>query len=92
MLNWHDGKIAGFPTPLTKIFPGVFPGSDAYYSFKNANDETLNVIAHRTGFASGASAMTGYYSVRARPGIKHKSTEYTDLITEICDWIEIELC
>jgi len=85
-LNWHAGKIPHQPNPPQCIFPGAPAGNDPYYSFWVGNRETFNVVARRTGFRAGATAMTGYYAVQPRGPLFPGSPEETSLISDLSQW------
>jgi hypothetical protein len=87
ILNWHWGKIAHLPLPLTCIYPGAPAGNGPFYSFWTGNRLTYNVLARRTGFRSGATAMSGYHGVQPRGPIVPGSAEDAALIAELTGWI-----
>lgn len=88
MLTWHDGKMAHLPLPLTYISPGAsLPDFPPFYSFWVGNRETFNVLARRTGFSSGATAMTGYYGIQPRGPVTPGSPEDLGLISDLSTWI-----
>lgn len=88
MLTWHDDKMAHLPLPLTNISPGVsLPDFRPFDSFWVGNRETFNVLARRTGFSSGATAMTGYYGIQPRGPVTPASPEYVSLISDLSTWI-----
>jgi hypothetical protein len=47
----------------------------------------MNVIARRTGFATGAAALTGYYAVEAHACITAGSTNAAQLVDAVVTWI-----
>lgn len=51
------------------------------------NRRTLNIIARRGGFTSGAAALTAYHAVEPYDGIVAGSAAATTLMTDIADWI-----
>jgi hypothetical protein len=73
---------------------GIYPGSpaDAFYAARqrywDENRHTFNAVARRSGFASGASAMTAYYAVEGHQSITPGSSQATGLIQAVCDWVE----
>lgn len=90
ILNGH-GRIPHLPKPLKRIYPGSTPHDDAYSTFWAGNRQTFNIVARRTGFRAGATAMTGYYAVQPRGPVVPGSAEHSALIDEVCTWIGNEL-
>ena len=80
-----------YPGPAMGIYPGS-PAGDPFYSARNTywdeNRHSFNALARRSGFASGATAMTAYYGVEPHPSITLGSSQATALIQAVCDWIE----
>lgn len=92
MLTWHDGKIAHLPLPLTYISPGApLPDFLPFGSFWVGNRETFNTLVRRTGFSSGATAMTGYYGIQPRGPVTPGSAEYLSLMNDLITWITSKL-
>ncbi|WP_421993968.1 hypothetical protein [Roseococcus sp.] len=56
-------------------------------SYWEKNRRTLNVIARKSGFVTGAAAMTGYHSVEPHTGIAATSTSAQGLFDAVTDWI-----
>jgi hypothetical protein len=76
---------------------GIYPGSpagDPFYSARSAywheNRHSFNALARRSGFTSGATAMTAYYQVEPHPSITLGSSHATALIQAVCQWIETQ--
>jgi len=92
ILGAHAGLIAHLPVPLASIYPGSAPTSHPpFTSYWNGNRRTLNVLARRTEFRSGATAMAGYHGIQPRGPISPGSSEDTALVTDIADWIMANL-
>jgi hypothetical protein len=73
---------------------GIYPGTNftntfcaARTTYRDENLATLNVIARRTGFASGAAAMTSYYAVQPRDSITRGSVQAAALMDAVSQWI-----
>lgn len=87
-------KHLRFPPPTQGIYPGNFLGDSFYAARGNywqENRHTLNAIARRTGFASGAAAMTRYYSIEPHGFITAGSSKATMLVEAISNWIVAKL-
>ncbi|WP_323037672.1 hypothetical protein [Pararhodobacter sp.] len=56
-------------------------------SYWEENRRTLNVIARRSGFVTGAAAMTGYHSIEPHAGIAATTTSAQGLFDTVADWI-----
>jgi len=56
-------------------------------TYWNENRRTLNVIARRTGFAPGAARLTGYHAVAPYQAITVGSTNATQLMDDVAEWI-----
>ena len=71
------------------IHPGAPPSptSVAAHSFWEENRRTLNVIARKSGFVTGAAAMTGYHSVEPHAGIAATSASAQGLFDAVAEWI-----
>jgi hypothetical protein len=82
---------AQYPGPAMGIYPDS-PAGDSFYSARNTywdeNRHSFNALARRSGFASGATAMTAYYRVEPHPSITLGSSQVTALIHAVCQWIE----
>lgn len=74
-----------------RIYPGAPPGNDSFQHFWEGNRRTLNVIARRTGFAAGATAMTSYYAIQPRGPVFPGTVEDADLTNEVSDWVMTNL-
>mgnify|MGYP003667548900 CR=1 FL=1 len=51
------------------------------------NRRTMNVIARRTGFRSGAAALTGYHAVEPHGGIAAGTVAADKLMDDVAEWI-----
>ena len=78
--------IAGSPQ-------AIHPGSPSGPKYRPAltywieNRRTLNIIARRTGFVSGAASLTGYHAVEPHGGITVGSVAAIQLMDDIANWI-----
>jgi hypothetical protein len=82
-----------FPAPTQGIYPGNFGGNPFYaarFSYWEENRHSFNGIARRTGFVSGAAAMTNYYAVEPHGFITVGSTEAAALMDAVAQWIDNE--
>ena len=79
-----------YPGPAMGIYPASPIG--AFYSARNTywdeNRHSFNALARRSGFASGATAMTAYYGIEPHASITLGSSQVTALIQAVCQWIE----
>ncbi len=94
VLQGHETYVqAQYPGPAMGIYPGS-PTSDTFYSARytywDENRHTFSALARRSGFSSGAAAMTWYYAVQPHSSITLGSGQSTTLIQGVCDWIENE--
>lgn len=85
------GRVAHLPKPLKRISPGSTAHDDAFFHFWEGNRRTFNIVARRSGFRAGATAMSGYYAVQPRGPVVPGSPEDSALIDEVCTWITSEL-
>lgn len=88
LLTSHHPHL-GIGAPPQTIHPGA-PANllhDPAATFWEENRRTLNVIARRSGFVSGAAAMTGYHSVEPHDGIAATSTAAQRLFDAVADWL-----
>lgn len=79
-----------FQPPNRAIYPGGNFSTTfcaAKTTYRDENLATLNVIARRTGFASGAAAMTSYYAVQPRDSITRGSSQAAALMDTVSQWI-----
>jgi hypothetical protein len=92
VLQGHQPYL-NFPPPTRGIYPGTF-GGDPFYAaqltYRDENLHSFNGIARRTGFASGAAAMTNYYAVEPHGFITVGSTEAAALMDAVAQWIDNE--
>lgn len=87
ILSVHTA-VSHLPKPLQAISPGVpLAHTPPYSTFGDGNRTTFNVIARRTGFASGALSMTNYYGIQPRGPIVPGSPEDTSLVNDLVSWI-----
>lgn len=90
ILTWH--RIGHLPSPLTRISPGANPADNSpFETYWVGNRETFNVLARRTGFSAGATAMTGYYGIQPRGPVTPGSPENTRFIADLAAWIMANL-
>jgi hypothetical protein len=79
-----------FPAPPQGIYPGSFAG-DAFYAARvtywEENRHTFNVIARRTSFVAGAAAMANYYAIEPHGFITAGSSQSTNLMDAVAQWI-----
>ena len=83
--------------PVSGPSAGIYPGSPTHSPFYPArlyywdeNRHTFNAIARRSGFTSGAAAMTAYYAIEPHSSITVGSSQATVLVGAVCQWIEDE--
>lgn len=88
LLEVHHNFLP-YALPRKAIHPGAPPGNthEAAETFRDENMRTLNIVARRTGFASGAMDMTQYYWIEAHDGITAGAANAQDLIISVVDWI-----
>ncbi len=88
LLSSHHRHLAIGGSAQT-IHPGLPPSSMDVpaSSYWEENRRTLNMIARRSGFVTGAAAMTGYHSVEPHAGIAATSTSAQGLFDTVADWI-----
>lgn len=88
LLSSHHPHLAIVGAAQT-IHPGLPPSSmpAPAASYWEENRHTLNVIARKSGFVSGAAAMTGYHSVEPHAGITAISPAAQGLFDTVADWI-----
>lgn len=88
ILDLHHQHL-GVTGPPSAIHPGAPPGllHDPASSYWDENRRTLNVLARRTGFMKGATALTGHYAVEPHGGIEVGKAPAKRLMHEIADWI-----
>ncbi len=88
LLLAHHAHL-GVAGPPRVIHPGapVGPTHRPALTYWIENRRTLNVIARKAGFVSGAAALTGYHAVRPYGGIEAGSGPATQLMDDIADWI-----
>lgn len=88
LLSSHHPHLAIGGAAQT-IHPGL-PQSSMHVpagSYWDENRRTLNVIARRGGFVSGAAAMTGYHSVEPHADVAATSPAAQGLFDTVADWI-----
>lgn len=88
ILDSHHHYL-GVSAPPSAIHPGAPSGTlhRAVFTYWQENRRTLNVLARRTGFMKGATALTGYYSVEPYGGIEVGNRPARQLMNDIADWI-----
>lgn len=88
ILDSHH-RYLGVADPPSAIHPGapLGPLHRAVVTYWQENRRTLNVLARRTGFMRGATALTGYYAVEPHGGIKVGQAPAMQLVNDIADWI-----
>ena len=90
-LKVHAPYLTSVCSPLTSIHPGQ-PSLDVPHgTFRDSNFACRSVLARRTGFASGALAMTSYYSIDPRGNIVPGSSQHTSLLSNLTAWIGASL-
>ena len=94
ILQGHEPYVQPqYPGPVMGIYPGS-PTGDTFYSARwtywEENRHTFSAVARRTGFRSGAAAMTAYYGVEPHSFITLASNQAMALIQAVCQWIENE--
>jgi hypothetical protein len=79
----------GLAGPPQAIHPNAPPGSihRPALTYWIENRRTLNVIARRTGFVSGAARLTRYHAVAPHGAITAGSAAATQLMDDVADWI-----
>lgn len=88
MLTGHDQKGGHLPHPLASVFPGTTQASHPpYQTYWTGNRETCNVLARRTAFGSGATAMSGYHGIQPRGPLAPGSPEDLALAKDLAAWI-----
>jgi hypothetical protein len=87
LLHAHH-KYLHFPN-AGAIHPGCpgGPSHQACVTYWQENRRTMNIIARRTGFATGAALLAGYHNVEAHAGIVVGSTNADDLIDAVATWV-----
>jgi hypothetical protein len=88
LLRAHHAYLPFGGTPQS-IHPGAPPGRrhQPVITYWLENRRTMNIIARRSGFVSGAAAMTGYHSVEPHAGITVGSPNTAALIDDVASWI-----
>jgi hypothetical protein len=89
VLQGHQPYLP-FPAPTQAIYPRSDVGDTFYaaqWTYWEENRHSFNAIARRTGFASGAAALTTYYAVEPHPSITLGSTEASALADAVSQWI-----
>lgn len=88
LLRVHHPYLGIVGTPQA-IHPGAPRGSihRPALTYWIENRRTLNVIARRTGFVSGAAALTSYHAVQPHGGITAGSAPAVQLMDDVADWI-----
>ncbi len=92
VLLQHQAYLS-FPPPPQGIYPGSFGGNPFYaarFTYWQENRHSFNVIARRTGFASGAAAMTNYSSGEPHGFITVGSAEAAGLMDGVAQWMDIQ--
>ena len=88
LLVSHHAHLSLGGTAQT-IHPGLPPTSmhAPATTYWEENRRTLNVIARKSGFVSGAAAMTCYHSVEPHDSIAATSSAAWRLFDTVADWI-----
>ena len=88
ILNAHH-RYLGVAGPPSAIHPDApfRPFQGAAITFWQENRRTLNVLARRTGFMSGAATLAGYYAVEPHEKIEVGKSPAVQLMNDIADWI-----
>lgn len=80
-------RPAAFRGAKTSIHPGEPSRDKASQTFSDSNAENLCIIARRTGFRAGATAIAPYYRVLPHGPVATRSVAYRILVSQICNWI-----
>jgi len=87
ILQWHQPYL-GFAPPTQGIYPGTLNGFyAARTTYWQENRHTFNAVARRTGFASGAAALTGYYAIEPHGYITLGSAAAATLMDAVVEWV-----
>lgn len=88
LLRMHHPHLGILGMPRA-IYPGAPRGSihRPALTYWVENRRTLNIIARRTGFVTGAAALTGYHAVQPHGGITAGSGPAIQLMDDVADWI-----
>jgi hypothetical protein len=88
LLRAHHPYL-GLAGPPQAIHPSAPPGAihRPALTYWIENRRTLNVIARRTGFVSGAARLTRYHAVEAHGAITAGSATAAQLMDDVADWI-----
>jgi hypothetical protein len=88
VLQGHRSYVP-YPPPPQAIFPGSF--TDSFYAsqmtYWDENRKSFNVVARRTGFVAGATAMTSYFNVEPHGNITVGSAQAIALVEAVSQWI-----
>lgn len=75
----------------TGIHPGEWPRDKSSKTFWASNRENLSILARRTGFAVGATAISSYYRIYPYGSIQPGSPEERAFIVGVTRWIVTSL-
>jgi len=56
-------------------------------TYRRENHHTMNALARRTGFSSGAAALTAYYAIEPHGYITAGSEEANAFLSAVAEWI-----
>ena len=89
-LTFLTGHRVHFPaiSPFCTIYPGNPLERDhaPVSTYRKENEQTCNVVARRSGFVSGAAALTGYHFIRPHAQIRVTTAAPALLFNSVKDW------
>ena len=90
-LDGHAPHLTSVCIPLTGIHPGRLPDDEPHRTFRHSNFACRSILVRRTGFASGALAMTSYYSIDPRYNVVPASSQHNSFLADLTAWIGANL-
>lgn len=90
-LQTHARYLTSVCNPLTSIHPGQLPDDTPHGTFRGSNFACCSLLVRRTGFASGALALTSYFSIDPRANVVPGSSQHASLLSDLVTWISANL-
>jgi hypothetical protein len=76
---------------MSSIYPGQAHLQPAAQNFRESNITSFSALIRRTGFASGATAVSGYYFIQPFADVFAGSAQETVFLDTLTNWIAANL-
>ena len=87
----HGPYLSWASSPMSSIHPGQAHLEPARTSFRESNMNSYSAIIRKTGFTSGATAVSGYYFIHPFADVFLGSAQETAFLDNLINWIECNL-